>query len=1060
MIKTLLNFSYNYPRLILFFLMVLAVSVAPLLPRLQFDISAQSLMVKSDPAWQSYQQLQQEFGSDSVAIIVLSDDELYSIDKLRQIKQTHEQLKALDFVKGTSSLFDVPNVKEVDGFIESKPFLQDFPQTDDQVELLLDEALSNTLVAGNLVSANRKTMAINIFIDDSFHYPGRDSEISRAIKQVLHPLKQELDTVYQMSSPYVRDEISRQIRQDMESILPAALVVLLLVLGFSMGRLNCSIVPLSSATLSIVLTLSFMAYMEIPVNVLTSIIPALLIIIGSTEDVHLMAEYHGGIRQGLTRDEAVQQLPLKQSMAIMLAFVTTFVGFLSITVNDLEMLREFGWLVSVGLLINFMITILFVPAYLRLFGGTGSGFSDKRNLFQRMANVIFFIVIRFKKTTLLALMLVAGYSAWGAQFLEVNNNTLSYFSEDSEIRNRAEQIHRDLSGMQTFSIVLDSSIEGTFQKVRYLEEIESIQKYIQQRGVFDKTFSFADFIKLTHQVMEGISEPQLPLDDEVVQVYMEFVQFDAVRSQVNSDYSSTRILVRHNIDSSNALKREFEAIENFIREDLNSSLKVTLTGESVLNNRAADAMALGQIQSLALMMVVILFLVSLLFVDFRAGVIALIPNVFPVVILFGVMGYYRIPLDSGTTMVAVIALGICVDDTIHFLSRYHFFTRGTTDVHRALQKTIEHEATPITTTSIALALGFSTLMLSSFQPVVHFGALSALVMVLAMFSTFVLTPILLSYTKLITVWDMLSLNLKADVLSNSPIFTGLKNFQIKQAILSGTIRYYSRGDVIVDQGLAGDEFYVLLEGTATATHRAPDGSIQTLGYLKAGDLFGEVAQLSKQNRMARVAANEKTQALEIKWKDIRQLARFHPRISMRLYRNLARVLSERIAVHTEDRKKAHDELTGALTKPFLCEMLQQEIKLSRHFSDDMSLLLLDIEMIPVDNELDREMTDNVVLGVTRVIQSLMQANHIFARWHECSFMVILARENISQAVQFARELQLAIEASDISPEVRLNISAVVTESLSGDISKNMIQRLENQLVRFKQKNNDSGVSIV
>jgi len=365
LIKKLLNFSYDHPRLMILLLIALTLSVAPLLPRLQFDISAQSLIVKSDPQWQAYQKSLQDFGSDDTIIIVLSDEQLFTYDKLLKVKQVLSELKKLDFVKASSSLFNVPNVKESEGYVETRPFLLDLPKTQQQAEQLIDDALANTMVADNLVSKDRKTMAINLYIDAGQHYPGYDSEISSAVEKILQPLKTDLDRVYQMSSPYVRDQISKQIQIDQETILPVALAVLLLVLGLSMGRLNCAIVPLSSATVSIVVTLAFMAVMEIPVNVLTSIIPALLIIIGSTEDVHLMAEYHTGIRQGLSRDEAVQRLPVNQSMAIMLAFVTTFVGFLSITINDLEILSEFGWLVSFGLLINFLVTVLFVPAFKR-----------------------------------------------------------------------------------------------------------------------------------------------------------------------------------------------------------------------------------------------------------------------------------------------------------------------------------------------------------------------------------------------------------------------------------------------------------------------------------------------------------------------------------------------------------------------------------------------------------------------------------------------------------------------------------------------------------------------
>ncbi len=1050
MVRWLLDVAFRYPRLMLFALIALTISVAPVLTSLKFDISAQSLLAKSDPSWQIYQDSLKQFGSDTVVILILSDKQLFEVEKLKAIKQMLKRLQRLDFVTSASSLFNVPNVKEVNGYVESKPFLLDFPQNPPQMQQLLKDAVANTLVHKNLISSDQQTMAINLFIEEALDQPGRDAEITRAIEAELEPLKSLIDSVFQMSSPYVRDQISRQIQQDLHTMLPAALVVLIVVLALSMGRVNCAIVPLSSATISIVLTLSFIAWMEIPLNVLTSIIPALLIIIGSTEDVHLMAEYHSGIRDGLSRDEAVRRLPVNQSLAILLAFVTTIAGFLSITVSDLELLREFGWLVTVGLVINFLITILFVPAYLRLFGGGISHINIDQNMYQLIARGIFSIVMRIKKTMLFLLMLVAGYFAWGTQFLEINNDPLAYFNEHSEVRQRAAQIHQDLSGMQTFSIILDSGIEGTFKKVRYLEEVEKIQQFIDQQGVFDKSFSFADFVKLTNRAMDGTSQPQLPLEDEVVQVYMEFIQFDAVSAYVNSDYSSTRILVRHNQGNSETLKKAFSEIENYIKHDLKSRMQVILTGDSVLNNKAADAMAWGQIQSLLLMLVIILLLVSILFIDFRAGFIALIPNVFPVVVLFGVMGYYHIPLDSGTTMVAVIALGICVDDTIHFLSRYHFFTRGTDDVEKALKKTILHEATPIGTTSVALALGFSTLMLSSFQPVVYFGALSALVMVLAMFSTFVLTPILLSFIRLVSVWDMLSLNLKDDVLKKSSIFKGLKSFQIKRAILSGSIREFNSGDVIVEQGVQGETFFVLLEGSAKATHRDSDGSIHTLGYLKAGDLFGEVAELSRRDRMSRVTAQETVRALEMKWSGIRQLGFFHPRISMRLYRNLSEVMSKRIVDLTEYTDKSRDELTGALTKSYLCELMQHELKRSRYQSEPLSLILLDIDIKPMQNQLTNQLHDNVIFSISQIINSHLSGLDILARWDECGFMLVLPGSDGDTALTLVNAVQKDIQSADMGQGIQLDLTASVTQVKVGEHSTLVLDRLKRQLRLLKE----------
>lgn len=1062
MVNRLLSLSYHSPVLVLLLLIVTTFAAAPKLQYLQYDISAQSLIVKNSDAWNDYQHSLDTFGSDSAIIIVLNDEELFSQDKLLLIKNALKQFKQLDFVKNTSSLFSVPNVKDVDGYIESKPFLHEFPSSLDQQQLLIKEAIENSMVSQNLISLDGKSMAINLYIDALS--TSNDEHIITKIDDVLNSLKPDFDHVYQMSEYYVRDQISRQIEIDQKTILPAALIVLLIVLGLSMGRLNCSIVPLSTAFISIVLTLAIMVELDLPINVLTSLIPALLIIIGSTEDVHLMAEYQTGLNQGLSRDQSVQKIPVNQSVAIMLAFVTTFLGFLSIVVNDLEILMQFGWMVSIGLTINFIVTILFVPAFLRLFGGQTVKNKNSQNSYQTFSLFLFSIVSRFKKTTLLFLLLISVFFIWGIQFIAVNNNTLDYFSDDSEVRQRAENLHNNLSGMLSFSIVLDSSIEGTFQKVRYLNEVEQIQQFIDERNVFDKTVSFADFIKLTHKVMEGTSKPELPLEDEVVGVYMSFVQFEAVESYVNSEYSSTRILVRHNIGDSQILQREFDAIEDFIANTLKSKLKVSLTGDSVLSNHAAQSMAIGQIQSLFIMVIVILFLVSILYVDLKAGFIALLPNVFPVIVLFGVMGYFKIPLDSGTTMVAVIALGICVDDTIHFLSRYHKFTRNTDQVEQALRLTIAHEATPITTTSIALALGFLALTLSSFQPVIYFGALSALVMMMALFSTFVITPVLLSFIQLITVWDNIALTPKSDILKNSAIFKGLSNNQIKKAILSGVIKNFNEHEWVVEQGEVGDKFYVLFEGKAKVTHKDEDGSVHTLAHLKEGDLFGELAHNSHHKRIARVSAETPIQVLELHWGSIRQLGKFHPRIALKLYHNLSVVLSKRVSDGYSERVETRDELSGAYTRPIFCELLQLQVKRSQYKDETLSMMHLSIEWeSDIKNDAGYKANDNkkdiVINSITKIIQEKLSPVDIFARWDENSFMLLSPESEKENMINCAQSIQESFGNSKQEEGLSLHIYATVAQVQPFDTIVSLLERLENRLTYEKSNRKSLSVSV-
>ena len=193
---------------------------------------------------------------------------------------------------------------------------------------------------------------------------------------------------------------------------------------------------------------------------------------------------------------------------------------------------------------------------------------------------------------------------------------------------------------------------------------------------------------------------------------------------------------------------------------------------------------------------VIMALVSVLFVSLRAGIIALLPNLFPVTILFAVMALLDIPLNAGTSMVAAIALGICVDDTMHVMSRFHEELKHHASRQDALVAMVRAEAVPIFATSIALAAGFAVFATSSFEPVAHFGLLSALVILVALIATFVLTPLLLGSSELLTVWDLLSYKVQNEALREAPLFQGMYIWQIKKILLASEIRRFASGERI------------------------------------------------------------------------------------------------------------------------------------------------------------------------------------------------------------------------------------------------------------------------
>ncbi|MCP5407689.1 MAG: MMPL family transporter [Chromatiaceae bacterium] len=895
----LIRFAARYPLPVVLVIGLITAAAVLKLPGLRFELSSESMMVKNDPAREFYRHVLDTFGSDKVTIIVFADPDLFHPEKLRTIQMVTAAIEALPFVERTESLFSLSHLRSVEGFVSADPYLKEVPASPQVAEKIKAEALHNPFVAANLLSDSGTALAVNVYLRANDGQPDYDARVSRGIDRLLQSLGRKLDVSFQIGSPYVRTEILEKIHLDQRRVLPLAVLVLFATLALTLRSFGGVIIPFLTAGLSVVWTLGLMAILDIPLTVMTAIVPVLLIIIGSTEDIHMIAEYQAGVRQGMQRSEAIQHMAYTMGMAVLLTFVTTYLGFLSIALNEVELLRQFGLVASTGLLINFLLTIFLVPIGLRYFGARNLGASAVTTKAVPSAGVgrILQPVLAHRRSLILMAGVIALTCAYGALSLRVSNAPLDYFERGSPVIQRVNALQEHFAGKETFSIVLSSGIEGTFLKRRYIDELRQLQEHLAATGYVGKSLSFADYIALVHSAMEELTTGDLvlPDSDDIVREYMNLIGHERVRAFVSPDYSEARIIVRHGIGDSWELGQALDKLRLFLDGSIDPGLEAHITGESILIQRATDVMAKAQAKSLGLMILVIFSVIALLFVHAKAGLVAVFPNLFPIAVLFGVMGYGEIPLDTGTAMVAAISLGICVDHTMHFMVRYHRRTRSHEDEAAALHETVRQESVPIVSASLALAFGFAALMLSGFPPVVRFGMLSALVMGLALLSTFIITPALLSSVRLITLWDLLSVRIKSQFVEQCPLFLGMRLWQIKKVVLVSRVYQYQRGDLIVRQGDPGKEMFVLLEGSAEVRMTQTDGSQKLVRMLTSGDLFGEIALVSRVARTADVVAQENCRALAFQWDGLDHVARIFPRISTRLFRNLAALLGKKLA---------------------------------------------------------------------------------------------------------------------------------------------------------------------
>ena len=891
----LLQFA-RHPRLWLAFLLAASVLAATQLGELRVRVAADEMLVINDPQRAYYEKVKQTFGEEKVVLLVIEDQQLLAPEKLAVLKEVVDQLAALPFVTRTESLFSVPNVKSVEGYLDKEPYLAKLPETPQEGAALLATALKNPLIRNLLVSPGGNAMAVAVVLKDGDREVD-DSELTAAITRTIAPLEQAYTRVYPIGFAQVRSELATRIMDEQATLMPLAVGALLIALFLLLRQMLDILTPLVTAAVSILWTFGLMGWLGIPINVVTSTIPILLIVVGSTEDIHLLAEFRHAQRCGDAKPAALRHMARRMGRTVLLTFVTTYAGFLSVGLSGIEVLRQFGLVASTGLLFNFIVTIIFIPAALSL---TGHWQLDGRSrLFEermaKWAERYWRFIDRHRRRAFVLLTACAVLAAFGIPRIQINHNPTDSLGETSPVAQQIARLNEQFAGLESFSVVIESGIQDTFLHARYLHELVKVQNFIQAMDASLSATSFADYLALLNGAFLESENAGVPRSNDEIAELMIFLDHDRVSGYANEDYSQVRIQVRHNIATTDALRKTLGKIRAFIDENLDPGLSARITGDSTLALSATDSMIAGQLQSVLMILTLFVLIVSFLFTDLRVGLLAALPNIFPIIILFGVMGYAGIPLNIGTTMAAAIAMGIAVDDTLHFMLRYNQELRTSKSQALAMQKTIYEEALPVVSTSVALTVGFLVFAQSDFTPVAQFGLLSALVISTALVADFVITPLAMSLLRLVTLWDLLSSRLRHQIIPRSPLFRGMRPWQIRKFVLSSTLLEFNAGDYVYRKDDDSNALYLVMKGVVEITlpRGEPESRDPIVDQFGSGQIFGDVALLANEARKTNAVALTNTTLMVLSREAIANVTFFHPFIASRLFLNLARDVSKR-----------------------------------------------------------------------------------------------------------------------------------------------------------------------
>lgn len=868
---------------------------------LEFDPSVSRMFPQETEEGEFYAYVRRLFGSDETLVVALVDKEgVFTPENLERLRILTHRLEEVKGVHHVVSLANALNIHSANGDLVIEPFLTNLSGDPGESEQIREHALANPIYSGNLVSRDGTATAIFVYLDEmtdaQFLARGIDSTIIRIAEEERGDAQ-----VWMTGGSRIKAETTRSAVRDIVVVMPLIGLIMAIVAAIAFRTLAGVLLPLISIFVALIWTLAIIVASGRPLNLVTTIVPALILTIGFAYAVHIMSEYYDLVGEGSDSPGEGASSPAYQALRnvtlpVVLTGATTAAGFVSLTLSPLVAVREFGVFCLVAVVTTVLAALTLPPATLQLLPIPKNrqrppGEVDR---FAVLARRLAEWDLRRRTPILIAAVLVAVAAAWGTTRLRVSMDQINNFAADSSVRRDFEAINLALEGSNLFYVVLQADYRDAFKEPVNLRTIQELQRWLEEQPEIGGTTSLVDYASLINRGFHD-DDPAflaIPKSRQLVTQLLFFGANDELDSVVDSRYQTTSILVRSTVIDSGEVSSLIDRIEQHL-EGLPEHLDARVTGNSVLVVSSINALSRGQALSLSAAFVLIYAILTLLFTSFRVGLIALVPNALPVLIYFGTLGITGITLSPVTSLVACIILGIAVDDTIHFLTRFSHAAKSGADEQRGVVETLSTVGRAVTLTTVALCLGFLALTTSSMRSQVEFGALAAFTLLVAWILDVTLTPALASRLRIVTLWDVLALDLGDEPQNTIPLFKGLRSAQAKVVALMADIRSLPENHQLFRVGETGDDMYVVLDGEMRVSLPTAQGNVD-IATLQRGDVVGEMA-LFRGKRSADVATASDVRLLRLEKSHLERLRRRYPRIGAQVLDNLSEILAERLA---------------------------------------------------------------------------------------------------------------------------------------------------------------------
>ena len=801
----------DFPKVTLLFLAILIGFSFYHAKNFNLDASSDALLLEGDPDLRYLREVNETYGSKDFLVLtytpVSSFIEKETILNLQLLKSKIEKLTWVDSV---ITVIDVPLLKSTDeGLMERLKNYKTLAYPEIDRKRGFDEIINSPIYKNYVISEDGKTSGIVVYLKKDERlaeyikvkdkYFNQSIETGLSKKEKINYKKflneyEEYKNLYNIRNHQniaeIRDVISKygenakihlggipMIADDMMSYIKSDIVVfgigvfifIILTLWFIFRNFKWVVMPLLGCATSVIIMVGLLGLIGWKVTVISSNFIALMLILNMAMNIHVTVRFLQLKKEfpQLTKDEAVFEASKKMMLPILYTVLTTICAFLSLVFSGIKPIIDFGWMMTLGLIVSLLVTFLLLPSLLNLFSS-----NDEIDVKDTEKSLITSALGSFAKKNKILIfgsaLLVVIFSIVGIFKLEVENSFINYFDKETEIYKGMKKIDDDLGGTTPLNIILKFPVkkkeikekndefdeweeenETNEDKAKYwftrdkMDKIIKVHDYLDSLPEIGKVLSFGSILR----VAEDLNNKELQ-SLEIAVLYSkipEAIKKEIVTPYISVDEDEARISVRIK-DSLENLRRN-DLIKK-INSDLNTKLgldrdEYKLTGVLILFNNLLQSLFKSQILTLGIVMLGIFLMFLVLFRNIVLASIGVVPNFIAAFFILGIIGLLGIPLDMMTITIAAITIGIAVDNSIHYIYRFKEEFKKINNYNKTLDRCHSTVGIAILNTSITIVFGFSILVLSNFIPTIYFGIFTGIAMLLAMISVLTLLPKLL-----------------------------------------------------------------------------------------------------------------------------------------------------------------------------------------------------------------------------------------------------------------------------------------------------------------------------